>query len=118
MSPLKPFDASGGSRLPILGALILAIACLYWARVVFIPIALALLATFLLSPVVALLRRVGFHRVVAVVAVVALAVLLAVGLGWALFTQATALADDLPRYRATITRKIADVQRMGRRRRA
>ena len=114
MSPLKPFDASGGSRLPILGALILAIACLYWARVVFIPIALALLATFLLSPVVALLRRVGFHRVVAVVVVVALALLLALGLGWALFTQATALADDLPKYRATIARKIADVQRMGR----
>ena len=114
MSPLKPVDASGTSRLVVLGAVIVAIACLYWARVVFIPIALAILMTFLLSPVVALLRRLGLHRVPAVVVVLVLAVLLAVGLGWALFSQVTVLADDLPQYRATITRKINDVQRMGR----
>lgn len=43
MSPLKSPDASGTSRLVVLGAVILAIACLYWARIVFIPIALAIL---------------------------------------------------------------------------
>src|SRR6185369_8881956 len=37
-----------------------------------------------------------------------------VGLGWALFSQVTVLANDLPQYRATITRKINDVKRMGR----
>jgi predicted PurR-regulated permease PerM len=114
VSPLKSLDESGRSRLVVLGALVVAIGCLYWARVVFIPIALALLTTFLLSPVVALLRRVGLHRVVAVIAVVALTVLLVVGLGWALFSQVTALAEDLPQYRAKISRKIADVQRLGR----
>jgi predicted PurR-regulated permease PerM len=114
VSPLKPVDASGASRLVVLGAVIVAIACLYWARIVFIPIALAILMTFLLSPVVALLRRLGLHRVPAVVVVLVLAVFLAVGLGWALFSQVTVLADDLPQYRATITRKINDVQRMGR----
>jgi predicted PurR-regulated permease PerM len=114
VSPLKPVDASRTSRLVVLGAVIVAIACLYWARIVFIPIALAILMTFLLSPLVALLRRLGLHRVPAVVVVLALTVLLAVGLGWALFSQVTVLADDLPQYRATITRKINDVQRMGR----
>ena len=114
MSPLKPVDAPRTSRLVVLGAVIVAIACLYWARVVFIPIALAILMTFLLSPVVALLRRLGLHRVPAVVVVLVLAVLLAVGLGWALFSQVTVLANDLPQYRATITRKINDVKRMGR----
>jgi len=113
VSPLRPFDTSGTPRLVVLGGLILAIACLYWARIIFIPIALALLATFLLSPVVALLRRTGLHRVAAVVIVIALAVLLVVGVGWVLFSQITALADDLPQYRATIARKIADVQRVG-----
>jgi len=112
--PLKPLDAPGTSRLVVLGALILATACLYWARVVFIPIALALLATFLLSPVVALLRRTGLHRVAAVVVVLALAVALVAALGWGLFSQINALADDLPQYRRTLARKIADVQRMGR----
>ena len=113
MSPLKAFDTSGTPRLVVLGGLILAIACLYWARVVFIPIALALLATFLLSPVVALVRRIGVHRVPAVVVVVVLAVALVAGVGWALFSQLTLLANDLPQYRATIARKIADVQRVG-----
>ena len=114
MSPLKPHETIGASRPVVLGGLILAIACLYWARVVFIPIALALLLTFLLSPVVALLRRIGLHRVIAVVIVMALTVALVVGLGWALYTQVTVLANDLPQYRARISRKIAEVQRVGR----
>jgi predicted PurR-regulated permease PerM len=113
VSPLKAFDTSGTPRLVVLGGLILAVACLYWARVVFIPIALALLATFLLSPVVALVRRIGVHRVPAVVVVVVLTVALVAGVGWALFSQITLLANDLPQYRATIARKIADVQRVG-----
>jgi predicted PurR-regulated permease PerM len=114
VSPLKPLDTTGSSRLVVLGALILAIACLYWARIVFIPIALAILMTFLLSPVVAFLRRLGLHRVPATVLVLGLAILVFVGLGWGLFSQLTVLADDLPQYRATIARKINDVQRMGR----
>jgi predicted PurR-regulated permease PerM len=114
VSPIKSLDTtSGASRLVVLGALIVAIACLYWARIVFIPVALATLATFLLSPAVALLRRIGLHRVASVVVVMVLTVLIVVGVGWALFSQITTLADDLPQYRATISRKIADVQRVG-----
>ncbi len=100
-------------RLLILAALVLAVACLYWARAVFIPIALALLISFLLSPAVALVRRTGLGQVPSVVVVVTLTLTLAVGLGWALFNQVTTLANDLPHYRATIARKIADVQRVG-----
>jgi len=113
--PFKPTDAPGtASRFTVLGALIVAIACLYWARIVFMPIAAAMLATFLLSPVVALLRRTGLHRVAAVVIVLLLTILLVTGLGWGLFSQLTTLTDDLPKYRATLTRKIMDVQRLGR----
>src|SRR5262245_39703447 len=78
------------------------------------PIAAAVLVTFLLSPVVALLRRTGLHRVAAVVVVVLLTILLVAGLGWGLVSQLNTLADDLPKFRATLTRKIVDVQRMGR----
>jgi predicted PurR-regulated permease PerM len=98
----------------VLAGLVLVVACLYWARAIFIPIALAMLITFLLSPVVGLVRRSGLAQVPAVIAVVSLTCLLAGGLGWALFSQITTLANDLPRYRATIARKIADVQRVGR----
>jgi len=106
--------ASAWPQPTVLAGLVLAIACLYWARAIFIPIALALLITFLLSPVVAMVRRSGLAQVPAVIVVVSLTCLLAGGLGWALFSQITTLANDLPRYRETIARKIADVQRVGR----
>ena len=98
----------------VLAGIVLAVACLYWARVIFIPIALAMLITFLLSPLVGLVRRSGLGQVPAVIVVVSLTCLLAGGLGWALFSQINTLANDLPLYRATIARKIADVQRVGR----
>ena len=98
----------------VLAGLVLAVACLYWARLVFIPIALAILFAFLLSPVVALVRRTGLPQVAAVLVVVVLACLLAGGFGWALFTQFSALADDLPGYRATLIAKITQIQKVGR----
>ena len=113
MTASRAVDAHGSSRLIILAALVLAIGCLYWARAVFIPIALALLIAFLLSPVVGLVRRACLRQVPAVVSVVTLTVLLALGLSWGLFNQVTTLANDLPSYRATIMRKISDVQRVG-----
>ena len=96
----------------VLAGLVLAVACLYWARFVFIPIALAMLFAFLLSPAVALVRRTRLPQVASVLVVVLLACLLAGGLGWALFTQFSALADDLPRYRATLIAKIAQIQKV------
>jgi predicted PurR-regulated permease PerM len=98
----------------VLAGLVLAVACLYWARAVFIPVALAMLFAFLLSPAVALVRRTGLPQVAAVLVVVVLACLLAGGFGWALFTQFSALANDLPRYRATLIQKIAQIQKVGR----
>jgi predicted PurR-regulated permease PerM len=98
----------------VLAGLVLAVACLYWARFVFVPIALAMLFAFLLTPAVALVRRTGLPQVASVLVVVVLACLLAGGLGWALFTQFSALADDLPRYRATLVAKIAQIQKVGR----
>ena len=106
-------DTAAWPQPTILAGLVLVVACLYWARVIFMPIALAMLITFLLSPVVALVRRSGLAQIPAVILVLSLTCLLAGGLGWALFSQVTALANDLPSYRATIARKIADVQRMG-----
>src|SRR5262245_4283672 len=73
-----------------------------------------MLFAFLLSPAVALVRRTGLPQVASVLVVVVLACLLAGGLGWALFTQFSALADDLPRYRATLIAKIAQIQKVGR----
>jgi predicted PurR-regulated permease PerM len=100
-------------RFIVFAGLALAVACLYWGREVLIPIALAVLISFALSPLVSGLQRTGMRRGVAVAAVVTVALLAALGLGWAVLRQVTTFADDLPRYRQTITRKINEIQRVG-----
>jgi predicted PurR-regulated permease PerM len=104
------------SRLqPLLQVVVLAFAlfCLGIARDVFIPIALAMLLTFVLSPLVERLRRWRLPRVAAVVVTVVFAFSVLGGLGWLLVSQATMLADDLPQYRHNLTRKIREVRRVG-----
>ena len=94
----------------VFGGCTLAVAVLYWTQAVLIPIALAILLSFLLSPVVRGLERIGLGRIgsVAVATVLTFAVLAAVG--FALVWQVTRLANDLPGYRANIRAKILDVQ--------
>jgi len=59
--------------LYILATFTLIIACLYWARSVLMPVALATLLTFLLNPVVSALQRTGvLSRTPAVLLVVPL----------------------------------------------
>ncbi|MEE7451343.1 hypothetical protein MRF4_28170 [Methylobacterium radiotolerans] len=88
----------------VVGATI--IAALYFGREIFIPIAIALLLSFVLTPLVNRLRRLRLPRLVAV----GVSVLLTVGIVAALATligiQAADLAGDVPRYRDTIERKV------------
>ena len=87
----------------------LVVAVLYWAQDVLVPFALAILLTFVLTPPVTWLQR-WVGRVAAVLLAVTL-VFTALGLaGWGLTRQMGHLADDLPRYRAHIRAKIADVR--------
>ncbi|HXG13443.1 MAG TPA: AI-2E family transporter [Gemmataceae bacterium] len=92
---------------------VLVIACLYLARSVLIPVALAILLTFLLSPLVTALQRRGLRRVPAVIVVVALTGLLLGGLGWLLADRVASLANDLPAHRENITRKLNDLRGLG-----
>src|SRR5687768_6510588 len=92
---------------------VLVIVVLYWAEAVFVPVALAALLSFVLSPAVNWLER-WVGRVPAVLLVVTL-VFAVLGLaGWGLARQMTNLVDDLPRYRANIMAKIDDVRGVGR----
>src|SRR6267378_7403790 len=104
------------SRLqPLLQVVILAFAlfCLGIAEDVFIPIALAMLLTFVLSPIVERLQRWHLPRVVAVVATVAFAFSVLGGLGWLLASRVGTLADALPPYTHNLTGKIRQVRRAG-----
>lgn len=103
-SSLKPWITFAGS--------VLVIGVLYWAQTVLVPIALAILLSFVLAPPVTWLER-WLGRVAAVLVVVSL-VFVMVGLaGWGLARQLDGLAEDLPSYRANIRAKIADVRGAG-----
>ncbi|MFL5237491.1 MAG: AI-2E family transporter [Rhizomicrobium sp.] len=88
----------------ILAAIIILV--LYFGREIIIPIALAILLSFVLAPLVGLLQRIRIPRGVAVVSVVIIAFALLFAMGSLLATQLTQLAGDLPRYQSTITEKI------------
>jgi predicted PurR-regulated permease PerM len=82
------------------------IATLYFGREIFIPIAMAILLSFVLAPLVGLLQRLHVPRAISVVSVVILAFGLLFALGSLLASQLTQLAGDLPRYQSTISEKI------------
>ena len=99
--------------MPILGTLILIIACLYWAKAVLMPIALAVLLTFLLNPVVSALHSRGLPRTPAVLVVVVLVFSLVGGIAWTVTRQLSMLAYELPGYQENLKRKISDLRDIG-----
>ena len=82
------------------------ITTLYFGREIFVPIALAILLSFVLAPLVGVLQRIRMPRGLAVVSVVIFAFVLIFAMGSLLATQLTQLAGDLPRYQSTISEKI------------
>src|ERR1700758_2974298 len=80
----------------------LAVAGLYLAKVLLLPLGFAILFAFLLAPVVALLERFRALRpLVAMALILVFAGLLCVA-AWSLFTQLVAVPTDLPSHRDNI----------------
>jgi predicted PurR-regulated permease PerM len=92
---------------------VLIIASFYWAQAVLIPVALAILLTFLLSPVAGALERIALGRLPSVILIVVLTFSLLGGIGWIVTLQFESLANELPTYRKNIREKIADIREAG-----
>src|SRR3954453_7770240 len=90
--------------MAILAAIIVML--LYYGREIIIPIALAVLLSFVLAPLVRLVQRLRIPRSLAVVSVVVIAFAFIFAMGSLLATQLAPLAGDLPRYQSTISEKI------------
>ena len=86
---------------------VLVIAILYWAQEVLVPIAIAVLLTFILSPIVSTLERLRLGRVASVTISVVIAFSVLFGGGWVVARQIAGLANELPQYRRNIRAKIA-----------
>src|ERR1041384_5932149 len=91
----------------------LVAALLYWARPILIPVALSLLLTFLLSPIVDALQKLRLPRVPSVVIVVIFTVALIGSFCWMTVRQVVSFANEFPQYRDNIAEKISDLKRFG-----
>ena len=89
------------------------VAALYFGREVFVPVALAILFSFVLAPLVKGLQRLQAPRALAVFTVVLIAFATMATLTMAMVGQATQLASELPTYQSTIRAKIAALKGSG-----
>jgi predicted PurR-regulated permease PerM len=88
------------------GSVLVVIATLYFGREVLLPIALSVLLTFLLSPLVSWLRGRGFPQIIAVILVSMTALGAALSIGGLVTLQLYDLAKSLPHYRVNIQNKV------------
>jgi predicted PurR-regulated permease PerM len=108
-SSLPFFSSSSDERTATLQGLLIAtivICALYFGREILLPLALAILLSFVLTRPLIWLRRLKVPRLLAVGIVVGFAFIIIGGLGWLLSREAADLAADLPRYQTTLSEKI------------
>ena len=112
-SPFNGPRADLGNRARATDTVIIVsaiVAGLYFGRDVLVPIALAVLLSFVLAPVVFALGRLRLGKVVSVLATVIVAFALLAGLGTVIGKQLSQLADNLPQYQIVIGKKLATLR--------
>jgi predicted PurR-regulated permease PerM len=100
-SPAKDISA----LLTVVTAVVV-ISALYFARVILVPLALAVLFTFLLTPLAGALERIHFPRFLAIFLVVGIAIAAFGGVGWTVGNQVLDVTNQLPSYKSNIRTKI------------
>ena len=109
VSSLQPGERDSLRTMVTLGAVI---AALHFGDEILVPIALAILLSFVLAPMVRLLHKIGLGRALPVAVTVMLAFVILASLGGVIATQVKDLAGDLPRYETTLVRKITYLRGM------
>lgn len=103
-----PGQASGTRA--VLLTVVIVVAVLRLAQEVFIPLALAILFTFLLAPLVGRLHQWGVNRLLAVLVSVAIALALIGTLGNVAFNQFSDLAHELPGYQRQLHENLTHIR--------
>lgn len=88
----------------------IAVAAIYFGRPIFVPLALAVLIAFALSPILGLLRKLWLGRVVSVLITVLFAVIVIAALGTFIGSQAAKVAAELPQYQSNLIKKVQSVR--------
>jgi predicted PurR-regulated permease PerM len=98
------------STRAVLLTVVIVVAVLHLAKEIFIPLALAILFTFLLAPLVGRLTRWGVNRLLAVLVSVAIALALIGTLANLAFNQFTDLAHELPGYQRQLHENLTHIR--------
>jgi predicted PurR-regulated permease PerM/methanogenic corrinoid protein MtbC1 len=101
------------ARLSPLIASVLVLAALYFARAVLIPLSLAALFAFLLTPAVKRLETWRLGRIPSVVLVMMFSFLAIGGLGWIAANQLIDVLTQLPNYKTNINNKFEALHKPG-----
>ena len=103
-----PVHKPGQTSIAVL-AFAAAIALLYFGRIFFITVVIAVVIAFLLDPVVTAFVKLRLPRAVASFIVCSIALLALYLLGLGLYTQFAGFVDDLPNYNQRINQLVDDV---------
>jgi len=115
MADLKPHRAAAGTTEALtpkfMTAVIAAVVVsgIYFGRPVLMPLALAVLMSFALAPLVGLLKRARLGHVAPVLISLVLALVILTSLGTFMGTQLAKLAAELPHYQTNLAGKIQSV---------
>jgi len=112
MADLKIPPAPESMTNKFMTAMVLAVVVtgLYFGRPVLMPLSLAVLLSFALAPLVAMLRHVRLGHVPSVLLSLAVALVLIAAIGTFVGSQFAGLAGDLPSYQNNISRKILSIR--------
>ena len=102
----RPNAVSASSRPFPLLAFVVSIAALYFAKEIFVPLALAVLFAFLLTPLVTGLERLRLGRIPSVTLVLIVSFSLIGAVGWIVANQLIEVINELPNYTSNIREKM------------
>src|SRR5450432_715808 len=88
------------------------LAVLHLGRSVLIPLALAIMLSLLVAPLVRTLRRLRVGRTSSVLIAVAASTVLSMGVAAALGTQVLRIAESLPQYESNVQRKLKTLEEL------
>jgi predicted PurR-regulated permease PerM len=112
-SPFSGPRADLGRRAQTTDTIIITaavVAGLYFGHDVLVPIALAVLLSFVLDPVARTFGRLRIGRVASVLLAVAIAFAILIGLGTIIGKQVAQLSENLPQYQVVIAKKLQAVR--------
>jgi predicted PurR-regulated permease PerM len=103
---LRSTKSPASSAVRNIAILVAVVAVLYLAREILIPLAFAITLSLILTPAISLLQKLRVPRVAAAMLVMVLAMTGAGAIGWIIFNELVAVANQLPEYQQNINQKL------------